>query len=785
MAVNARTEEFQHIEVFDKPALFTNGRIARDTVPKGWYCYDIRGSDDDPGELCYMEENVVVNHAGSVLMPEKLAMPKSGRLDVRDELGFLDEGDMTLREFCEAHQLPYPAENMKFHIRPARPEEAGLFYTPHPEEDKRLGTVGHVRMDFGRSGNEFWHTWWPRGPEELNSPVFKAELQEVVDTLRESVLKNHFAMERFCYEHGGKISGGWTQNYGYIVETEHYRYCLRCNPSPGDYNCYCTAYDLDVQRQNMVRDKPLMGRVSYANGDAQEFTDADKFLRCVQEELPYRPTTGFRYEVLTDDPAVRKQVDDMIFDFYGEEAPCRQEDHGPRPEQGMTFGGDVMDASKKQREPVAFKSLAELKRFIRPGVEFKTVSHANHADMVGLTRVVTTVQTVGFYSKIKDQPEHPFSTCNHGKGFYTDFGKAGNYIFDGTTVKVKDARKQDRGVIYELEFYDREQNMEETMMDRKMVNFIKEQYPPGTRIRLNAMDDPYAPILPGTEGEVDFVDDEGQIFMKWNNGRTLPLAPGKDSFTVLPPKLTTLKLYMPLTADLYERNEYGDLDDSSTLLEGSELRGYQDQITAALVKNRMPEETERGIMHWYDEADSVNTKVRSSVFTVEVRDRQLWGVAECRVAGELSDTEMDTLKEFITGQASDGWCEGFEQREISVDDGGELYVHFWNSDEWSIQTEQELFSPKLAEGLPELCFSTLPGTGALICIKRGESGYYPSDWSTDNPQQNHELADYNNERLGVTQEQRLAMECGSMHGWNTPGADPGYYEQKMGGMKFG
>ena len=273
IAVNARTEKFQHIEVFDKPALFTNGRIARDTVPKGWYCYDIRGSDDDPGELCYMEENVVVNHAGSVLMPEKLAMPKSGRLDVRDELGFLDEGDMTLREFCEAHQLPYPAENMKFHIRPARPEEAGLFYTPHSEEDKRLGTVGHVRMDFGRSGNEFWHTWWPRGPEELNSPTFKPELQEVVDTLRESVLKNRFAMERFCYEHGGKISSGWTQNYGYIVETEHYRYCLRCNPSPGDYNCYCTAYDLDVQRQNMARDKPLVGRVTYANGDAQEFTE--------------------------------------------------------------------------------------------------------------------------------------------------------------------------------------------------------------------------------------------------------------------------------------------------------------------------------------------------------------------------------------------------------------------------------------------------------------------------------------------------------------------------------
>ena len=281
----------------------------------------------------------MVNHAGSVLMPEELAMPKSGRLDVRDELGFLDEGNMTLREFCEAHQLPCPAENMKFHIRPARPEEAGLFYTPNPEEDKRLGTVGHVRMDFGRSGNEFWHTWWPRGPEELNSPAFKKELQEVVDTLRESVLKNRFAMERFCYEHGGKISGGWTQNYGYIVETEHYRYCLRCNPSPGDYNCYCTAYDLDVQRQNMARDKPLAGRVTYANGDAQEFTDAEAFLECVREELPYRPTTGFRYEVLTDDPSVRKQVDDIVFDLYGEENPRQLEEYQKTPDQGMTMGG--------------------------------------------------------------------------------------------------------------------------------------------------------------------------------------------------------------------------------------------------------------------------------------------------------------------------------------------------------------------------------------------------------------------------------------------------------------
>ena len=62
---------------------------------------------------------------------------------------------------------------------------------------------------------------------------------------------------------------------------------------------------------------------------------------------------------------------------------------------------------------------------------------------------------------------------------------------------------------------------------------LKRQYPKGTRIRCDGMDDPYDPIPEGTEGTVVAVDDAGQIHMAWDSGRTLALIPGVDRFTVL------------------------------------------------------------------------------------------------------------------------------------------------------------------------------------------------------------------------------------------------------------
>ena len=68
---------------------------------------------------------------------------------------------------------------------------------------------------------------------------------------------------------------------------------------------------------------------------------------------------------------------------------------------------------------------------------------------------------------------------------------------------------------------------------REQVESIRKNYPPDTRVMLNNMNDLYSTVEPGTRGTVRYVDDAGQIGVAWDNGRSLSLIPGVDSFRKL------------------------------------------------------------------------------------------------------------------------------------------------------------------------------------------------------------------------------------------------------------
>jgi len=83
----------------------------------------------------------------------------------------------------------------------------------------------------------------------------------------------------------------------------------------------------------------------------------------------------------------------------------------------------------------------------------------------------------------------------------------------------------------------------------------------------------------------------------------------------------------------------------------------------------------------------------------------------------------------------------------------------------------------LRSNLPEQCYSALLDTGAVVILKRGETGYYKTDIPFQDKESAKQLVAEYNTKLGVTKAQSEAMKAGSMFGFEVPGADPKNYDE--------
>ena len=149
-----------------------------------------------------------------------------------------------------------------------------------------------------------------------------------------------------------------------------------------------------------------------------------------------------------------------------------------------------------------------------------------------------------------------------------------------------------------------------------------------------------------------------------------------------------MKFYSPLTADFcpnepdYEDEFYDEYEGCP--LYGHDLLLYADAVDEAVKKDIA--DFNGDLMQYYHEDDSVRSKVVSAVPSVEICGNKLCGCLTVELKEPLLDDEQTVLCNYISGQYSDGWGEGFEQREIDVGDG-KLYVHFWQDHDFELKRD--------------------------------------------------------------------------------------------------
>ena len=149
-----------------------------------------------------------------------------------------------------------------------------------------------------------------------------------------------------------------------------------------------------------------------------------------------------------------------------------------------------------------------------------------------------------------------------------------------------------------------------------------------------------------------------------------------------------MKFYSPLTADFFP-NEPDYEDEFYDEYEGYPQDGHELLEYETAIRDAVENDTRDfggDLMQYYHEDDSVRRKVVRAVPTVDEVNGELVGSLWVDTDAPLTAEEQAVFCAYISGQYSDGWGEGFEQREIDVGDG-KLYVHFWQDHDFELKRD--------------------------------------------------------------------------------------------------
>ncbi len=146
--------------------------------------------------------------------------------------------------------------------------------------------------------------------------------------------------------------------------------------------------------------------------------------------------------------------------------------------------------------------------------------------------------------------------------------------------------------------------------------------------------------------------------------------------------INKVAFYCPLTGNLNDHD--GDY---------SETFGYTINCNAYRIEEALEAYQSRDICmaQYVGNHSGLKGKLSFVEWNVEEVRGTLYGRIDCHITEELTTEEIESLRDAVCGQNSDGFGEGFEQREIEIDEG-DLYVSFWNChDSYFLETEDEFY----------------------------------------------------------------------------------------------